>query len=300
MTTNEYLKEILKKESLTNDSDEIKTIWKERENVEQLLLEYFTKSNPTIRYGGSKAKGTMIRSNYDLDIICYFDRDDTDAGETLEEIYNNVEKALQIDYNVVRKTSALRLESKSGINKGVYFHIDVVPGRFIEKDTESYDVFIHRSSGDKERLKTNIHTHIEFIRDSGLQNTIKLIKLWKKRYGLQIRTFILELLCVEILNECDKNSISNCLEEFWTKLKDNIGDIQIIDPANEYGNDLSFLFDENVKAALSNSAQSTLTFVENDQWENIFGQVGKMQDTEKAAAISVIKTANPLFRPYSQ
>jgi tRNA nucleotidyltransferase (CCA-adding enzyme) len=162
MDTTEYLIQILKQESLTNESAEIKAIWKERENVERILLGQFNESKPTIRYGGSKAKGTMIRSNYDLDITCYFDRDDNKAGTTLEEIFNNVQKALETEYFVVRKTSALRLESKSASTKGIYFHIDVVPGRFIDEEKVSDDVFLHQTMGEKVRLKTNLQKHIDW------------------------------------------------------------------------------------------------------------------------------------------
>lgn len=299
MKTDEYLKQILDQESLTNESDEIKAIWKERENVEKILTSHFSESNPTIRYGGSKAKDTMIRSSYDLDIACYFDRDDTKAGETLEEIYNNVQKALESEYLVVRKTSALRLESKSGNTKGIYFHIDVVPGRFIEEGTKCNDVFIHQTTGDKTRLKTNLQTHIEFIRDSGCRDAIKLVKFWKKRNGLQIRTFILELLTVEVLKNCDKTNLESCLKEFWTKMKDEIDDIKVYDPANESGNDLSLFFDAGIKAMISSVATSTLSFVENDQWESIFGQTEELDKGAKVAAVSVIKSQNPEFRPYS-
>ena len=55
------------------------------------------------------AKGTMNREAYDLDIICYFAHDDTSAGKTLEEIYNNVSEALKGNYIVEPKGSAVRL-----------------------------------------------------------------------------------------------------------------------------------------------------------------------------------------------
>ncbi|HEX5081578.1 MAG TPA: hypothetical protein VFY40_06005 [Blastocatellia bacterium] len=50
---------------------------------------------------------------YDLDVICYFGRDDRWAGETLHEIYENAENALIDDYLVTRKPSALRLKSRN-------------------------------------------------------------------------------------------------------------------------------------------------------------------------------------------
>ena len=113
MTTNEYLKQVLAAQTLAKDSDEMTAVEEHRERVEELIAAAFPDATPTIRYGGSKAKGTMIRESYDLDVICYFPRDDSDAGWTLKDIYTNVRDALSTDYFVEEKSSALRLRGKS-------------------------------------------------------------------------------------------------------------------------------------------------------------------------------------------
>src|SRR5580693_5415150 len=112
MTTNEYLNEVLESQKLADDSKELKELQAHRADVEELLRSEFEDCAPTIRYGGSKAKGTLILAAYDLDIICYFPSDDTEAGESLEDIFNNVKKALEGKYYVTPKTSSLRLKSK--------------------------------------------------------------------------------------------------------------------------------------------------------------------------------------------
>ena len=111
MTANEYLYDVLVSQALTDDSDEVKALQKHRVDVEKLLRDEFKDSALTIRYAGSKAKGTMNRESYDLDIISYSASGDTTVGETLQEIYNNTEKALGKKYLVERKGSALRLKS---------------------------------------------------------------------------------------------------------------------------------------------------------------------------------------------
>ena len=68
---------------------------KELGDTAVLLVAAGRASSPTIRYGGSKAKGTMIKEAYDLDMTCYFGHDDTRAGQTLEDIYGNTRKALE-------------------------------------------------------------------------------------------------------------------------------------------------------------------------------------------------------------
>ena len=170
MNENQYFEDILQSQTLAPDGREIKDLRSRRDDVERLLRKKFEKSSPTIRYGGSKAKGTMILEAYDLDVICYFGRDDTWAGETLQEIYENVEMALLNDYLVTRKPSALRLKSR-GLNQwGADFHIDIVPGRFIDGDDG--DVFLYRSSGEKGRQKTNLDVHIQHVKDSGVTDAI--------------------------------------------------------------------------------------------------------------------------------
>src|SRR6266513_1722782 len=206
MTTKDYLTKVLASQTLADDSDELKALQEQRAKVEQLLRDRFKDSSPTIRYGGSKAKGTMIRDAYDLDIVCYFPHDDTSAGETLEDIYNNVRTALATAYVVEPKGSALRLKDSSEKTRGVDFHIDVVPGRFT--DDKKSDAFLYRSTGEKKRLKTNLDVHIKHVKDSGVIEAIRLVKLWKVRNGLSIKNFVLELAVIKLLNGTIKGQLA--------------------------------------------------------------------------------------------
>jgi hypothetical protein len=92
----------------------------------------------TFTHGGSRAKGTMIRDDYDLDEVCYLENDDDAAGATLEDIYENVAAAVESEYRVRRKRSSLRLLDK----KGRDLKIDLVPGRYT--DSTKTDVFLRR------------------------------------------------------------------------------------------------------------------------------------------------------------
>jgi len=298
MTPQEYLQEILKNQTLLENSDELKALREERKKVEELLSVSFQKSNPTIRYGGSMAKGTMIRENYDLDIICYFNNGDDLAGKTLEEIYNNVKKILETKYRVVTKTSALRLENKDPKQFGVYFHIDVTPGRYT--DDKKNDAFLYQNSGKEKRLKTNLQIHIDLVKDSGLIDTIKLTKLWKIRNGLAIKTFALELLVIEALKKMnDAKGVDVCLKKLWEQLGGNIDNIKIEDPANPTGNDLSELFNSTTKSALSSSAQRALASIEKEDWVNIFGEVDSGDKASKIQAINVISRSSNSPKPWN-
>lgn len=297
MDNEKYLQEILKSQTLASDGPELKALQKHRETVESLLRKHFSDSSPTIRYGGSKAKGTMIREAYDLDIICYFPHDDTAAGDTLENIYNNVQKALSKEYLVEPKPSALRLKDSSMQNKGVDFHIDVVPGRYTD-DTKS-DVFLYRASGEKKRLKTNLEIHIEQVKDSGLTDAIRLLKLWRIRNSMSVKHFALELLTIDLLKNKKSLGLSEQLKHVWKEMRDNIDGIYIKDPANPNGNDLSDLLNEVVRSELSSVADTNLNNIDKLGWEVIFGPSednGEEEDrivSLKQAAATVIRPTKP-------
>jgi hypothetical protein len=271
MSDKEYLEDILESQTLDPDGQEMEDLRAHRSDVEKIIRQKFEKCSPTIRYGGSKAKGTMIKEAYDLDVTCFFGRDEDGAGETLQEIYGNVEAALADDYLITRKPSALRLKSKDLNLWAADFHIDVVPGRFIDEKKE--DVFLYRSSGEKGRQKTNLGVHIEHVKDSGVIEAIRLMKLWRARNFLMVRHFVLELLTIELLKGKKLLNLPAQMKHVWSELRDNVNSISIEDPANPTGNDLSELFNASVKQELSSTARRTLELIEKSGWEAVFGTV---------------------------
>jgi len=299
MKPDEYLKAVLEDQSLAQDSPERKKLSAIKTEVDELLKVSFSEGNPSIRYGGSIAKGTVIRENYDLDMICYFPHDDDSAGENLKDIYYNVKKSLELKYVVTEKTSALRLKGKSQEEYQVDFHVDVVPGKFIDEDKN--DVFIYQSGVDKERLKTNLQKHIEYIRDSGYTDAIKLLKLWKARRLIKVKTFVIELLAIKILSDNpDVTALEEQLTLFWQTLRDTGAQVCIEDPANPSGNDLSKIFDSTVKPALCSHASTTLESIRVLGWETIFGQINDTTDQDKAAVVAAAyKNGTTRTKPWS-
>jgi hypothetical protein len=287
MKISDYLEAVLRDQTLPPDGDELKSLRTERKNVEALLRREFAECAPNIRYGGSMAKKTMIRKSYDLDLPTYFGRDDAAAGETLREIHENVRVALEKEYFVTPKTSALRLRPKD--SKGD-FHIDVVPGRFV--DGEDGDVFIHQAQADKERLRTNLDTHIEHIRDSGVVDAIRLVKLWRERNGLGVKTFVLELLVVDLLKNKKGASLEKQLVHVWTEFRDRAASLKVEDPANPTGNDLSSYLDS-VRSPLASVALVALENVVSEDWQAIFGYVEEEETEKHLASLGRVEAGIP-------
>ncbi len=282
MTVNEYLEAILRDQTLTRASEELITLRKRRSEVETLLKGKFTDSSPTIRYGGSKAKGTMIKASYDLDMTCYFEHEDDNAGQNLGEIYQAVDSALQDAFYTEPKTSVIRVRHPEDLTD---FHIDVVPGRFVAEDKR--DVFIYQASAEKARLKTNLDVHISHIRDSGVVDAIRLNKFWRQRVGMDAKTFVLELLVVDLLKNRKTANLEKQLTHVWTQFRDKAEELSVVDPANPTGNDLTAYVD-GVCAVLSSAAASALMHVENDNWGAIFGPVSEESDHDRTASLTRI------------
>ena len=267
MTNNEYLGSLLEGQKI---SDEEKNLLKEHRNeVEEVLREAFG-GEPIIKFAGSKAKHTMIKENYDLDIVCYFP---STNNNTLKELHDSVQSALSKKYHIFPKASAVRiLNLENNISNGEY-HIDVVPGCFI--DETNHDAFLHVIYGDRERIKTNIKTHIEYISESGCRDLIKLTKLWVCRNKLPFKTFVLELFVVNTLSDFEeKDNYEAAFKEILQKLSEQIDTVSLKDPANS----------NNVVTQTMSDAEKLV----------IKGQA--VGDLEKINKINNLKTFGDIFR----
>jgi Nucleotidyltransferase domain len=284
MTLTAYLNDVLKSQTIDDDSEELKQLRSHRKDVEAILRSKFSESSPTIRYGGSMAKGTMNKDSYDLDIICYFIHDDTVAGCNLKEIYDNVESTLAAIYRTDPKTSAIRLRRSKDEDYLTDFHIDVVPGRFTD-ETKS-DCYIHQSGGEKSRLKTNIDVHVKHIRDSGLIPAIRLFKLWNVQNGIGLKTFVMELLVIELLRKHRDLSLDKQFDHVLGALRDDVFSVHVEDPANPTGNDLSAVLDDAKRLHMQAVAASSLSHIEDGMWTSLFGVVETPSD--RAAALTSV------------
>lgn len=281
MTPNEYLDAVLQDQTLTPGSDELQALQRRGREVKELLRNAFSGHSPSVRNAGSYEKGTMVRSSYDFDALCYFPRD-TDVGDNLGEIYDEVADVLSEEYIVERKRSALRLHDAADPDDPEYFHVDVVPGRFMDGDDG--DVALHQAAGEKDWLKTNPEKHIQHVRDSKVRDAIKLVKVWRDIHGFRIPTFVLELLVIKLLDGHQNDDLADQMTYLWTELRDRADSLTVKDPAN-MNNDLSTVFDASAKVTLSHAAEVALDKVDADNWEGILGEVESKTKEQAADAL---------------
>jgi hypothetical protein len=223
--------------------------------------------------------------------------DSNAAGETLQEIYENVRNCLNKGYYVEEKTSALRLKGNAADNYMRDFHIDVVPGQFTDEDKS--DCFIYQNGADKCRMKTNLDVHIAHVKDSGVVDAIRLLKLWNTRKSLRVKQFVFELLIIDLLDRKKAKSLSDQLVYVWEEISASDDTIHVEDPANPLGNDLTGA----MKAAwpeLKSEATNTLNTIKWSGWEAMFGSVAVSKASTAARAQSVtasVSTPNKSWCP---
>lgn len=291
MTTTEYLCKVLEREDLPQE--EIDALKAKRDEVERFLGEELGDVSHTFKWAGSYAKKRMNGSSYDADLVVYVHNGEEGAGATLDEIYGTVESILKKKYVTVRKSSAIRLLNTGG---GEYTHVDVVPGRFFD-DTQT-DTWLHRTDGDKCRFKTNLKVHLRHIRDSGQQDLVRLVKLWACRNGIACRTFILELMSVDLAPGAASAALPDRVIHVFEQLRDNADDLSVTDPANPTGNDLSGDFGK-AKPSLTHFARKSLESIDAGDWASVFGEVEEPDGGKAAALRSVAVHVKPASVPWS-
>ncbi len=269
MTPEQFLKELLETQDLNPEQERLLEAHK-TEVTDFLRVEFG--DAPVIKYAGSREKGTMICDKYDLDIVCYFPSSDT---RTLREIREDVSARLSEKYLIEPKASAVRIKNLNDASTPNDYHIDVVPGRFIEG---TKDVFLHVAYGDKERMQTNLKTHIDHIVNSGCVPVIRLAKLWACRNDLAIKTFVLELFVVQSLSGSrNKDKLKESFLEVLRSFKDEFTTTQLVDPANT-NNVVSRLVSSSEKFSVAQAAEAALNRIaESDaiaDWKAVFREEG--------------------------
>lgn len=218
MSSDEYLRQLLAQQNLTlGQLDSLRSL---RERIQQQLS--VLPGSPRFYYAGSFGKKTMIRESFDLDLVVYWPHT---CGYALRDIYNAVGDVLKKNWtSVVPKKVAWELPFQGG------FHIDVVPGRAIDS-TFTYANLYRRDTDTS--LQTSIKVHIDTVRNSGRQDVIRLMKLWRAKRGVPFKqSLALELMSIEGSKGVATTDLAGQMWSALAYVRDNILTVRIVDPAN--------------------------------------------------------------------
>jgi tRNA nucleotidyltransferase (CCA-adding enzyme) len=271
MTNHEYLKLILDEEKIDHTVEETKTTRKE---VKDFLVDYYKKEKTVDHiYAGSIAKGTAIKSKYDIDIGISFNNEDF---RTLKEMFDDVKMTLEKEYgksNTREQNVSIRIE-KNGHD------IDVVPCRKIKNDDTKVNLYLNRK--DNNSLQSNLHIHVDEIKDFSELETIKLLKIWKIRKEIKFKSFGLELMVKKAFEKQNIIGLDNKFKYMMKYIVDNIDDIVLLDPSNT-NNNIAETIKEAHKDKMKKYAKRALKCIENDSWKNIFdASSGQCLDKENS------------------
>lgn len=215
---------------------EIKTGY--RSPLENVLNNYYDEK-PNYRYGGSLAKTTANSNSCDIDLLCYFDSENTDS---LELIYNKTIEALRsASYLFEAKNSAICVYGKIGEPKWDTT-VDVVPGKYTSNE-DNKDVYLW-CNRDKCRLKSNPELQINKVKKSNSKELIRLIKLYREFNNFKFKSFYLEIFAIDVVEPefVAGDNIYDKLVKFCSHYNE-IGKTKIYDPANS-ANDINKIHNE--------------------------------------------------------
>lgn len=219
MTPHEYLCQVLGSQEM-RDQD-LQVIRSLREELVGHLGRQLG-SGPRFYYGGSYGKGTMIREAFDLDLVVYYPH--TEARR-LADIFGAVHQALVNGKYVVHpRTVALRLPYEAG------FHVDVVPGK--AQDASFLYATLYKNSQPPSTLQTSLKVHIDAVRKTELRQIVRLLKLWRLRHGVPLKTFALEILAARALAGQRRDDYGNALWTIFKFMSKEMLTVRLEDPAN--------------------------------------------------------------------
>lgn len=240
---NQYLSDILRGQNLSDT--ELNALRQLRVQIEGQLSGL--QGNPRFYYGGSFGKRTMIRANYDLDLVMYWP---IGTSYAIRDLYNAVGQVLRRNWSYVNsKTVAWELPFQGG------FHIDVVVGRAL--DSQYYEANLYRTDTGT-TLKTSLKRHIDTVRNSGRSDAIRLVKLWKVRKAVPFKkSFLLELLTIEGCKGKQASDLEGQVLGALAYIRDNIRTCSVSDPANS-NNSLSDDLDMTARNSIQRAADAAV------------------------------------------
>ena len=171
-------------------------------------------------FSGSLAKGTANSIGTDADI--FLSLSSTTPG-TLADMYGTL-------YNAV--TSAGYTARKQNVSIGVKvngYSIDLVPGRRQSQYGNDHSLYRNKAGS---WTQTNIATHIDYVKNSGRVDEIRVLKIWRELHGLTFPSFFLEMATINALHYARHGSLADNVWSALEHFRTNIKTVSYIDPAN--------------------------------------------------------------------
>ncbi|MBI5677276.1 MAG: nucleotidyltransferase [Planctomycetes bacterium] len=252
MTADEYLQNLIARNRVATEEGSAAS--NAGNAVYQVVRRWAGQQLRSGSYSGSYAKETAIRGRTDVDIFISLKSDTTD---TLKEIFDGLHGWIAKNgYPNARKQNV----SVHVVHNSV--EVDLVPAVHLGGNTGDHWLYVNKAN--RERTKTNVDTHINYVRSSGRINEIILTKIWRKNHNLDLPSFYLELAVIEAL----KYKRSGLADNFLAVLDDlstSFVSARCFDPANTNNIISDDLTDAEKKVIASQAGQSR----RQQSWSNV-------------------------------
>ncbi|HHF7344526.1 TPA: hypothetical protein ACPSKB_000931 [Legionella feeleii] len=219
---------------------------------------------------GSRAKGTAISIASDIDyVISLTNSCNRDSGG-LNTIYQSLYDTLKHSYHEIRKQNvSIRIHLNQGFIPNNQLEIDVTPARIHSGNTNDHSIWISKRGTWQQ---TNIQKHINDIRNSGRDNEIKLLKIWRELNQLDFPSIYLEYLVINHLLKYKPkglgflaNNFNHLISELANTDTYPLWNLTVIDPANSNNvlSDLLTIEEKGkiIRAAISSKHKLSLSLV---------------------------------------
>ena len=173
---------------------------------------------------GSYAKGTMINSKFDVDIIVPFKKKKEDEARQLKSCFDTLYSKKLKDYVHEKSEISFREEKKEielrkqKVSIGLLFQgkpalkVDLVPALILDNEEGGIKLYINRYEMGKDHpgrlIKSNIKKQIKHIQQiPQAAALVRLLKVWRNNLktegenGLELPSFLLELLVISSLQK---------------------------------------------------------------------------------------------------
>lgn len=231
---------------------------------------------------GSYSRNTAIRPPQDVDFFIVLNEKKYDDLKP-SELLNLLEKTLK---DILPEKTIFQQTHSVTIEYDEEFSIDVIPA--FEINNELYKI-PHVSDNGDIWLESNPKIHGEKLTKANdtvnglLVPIVKLLKAWKRDKCNYVKSFHLELLEIEIINNSEIESYTNGINLFFDNVNNYLESACVIDPANSDNLVDDYLTDderENLKYLIKTEAtivQNAVSLENNgktdeaiNEWDKIF------------------------------
>ncbi len=218
MTPDDYLREILARESVDNS---MKSPLRELEaEVRRLLKPLLSGRRAELYPSGAFEKGTANASGREMDFLLSFPPSTT---EHVRDLYETVFAALAAPlYEPARRDVSVAVNLK-----GV--EVDIIPARREAMINDVHELWLARPG---RTMKTNLTEHVLGLKSSRHNEEVRVLKIWRDEQGLDFPSFYLELSVLAVLK---RRPPAGLAENVWAVLgyfESLFPARSVLDPAN--------------------------------------------------------------------